>query len=226
MPGQNAAYQHAAAKGLMIMTMEFLSRSVEVFIRINFGQRYFDLLGASGAGLTLFIVFMIAAAQLKGQMQFGNLVLGLYLLAYVVVACCHIYWAKRRKETVHSRYSGMPLLHLLLQEWWPRLAEYHVKMYVEPVAVFLLAIPVAILSPQLSAWLTFSSMCMFVRGQRAWRAAQEKWLDIVDSQIEAQTMGDVIKGVKQPAESKGCEVWGVFSKEQQEILLKQAGNGQ
>ena len=210
------------------MVMEFFSRSVEVFTRTSFGARYFDLLGASGAGLTLFIVTMIAASQLKENMQAGNVILGMYLLAYVIVASVHIWLAKHRKETIHSRYSGEPFLYRYLCKdiAWPRIEEHHVKLYVEPAAVFLLAMPVALLSPQLSLWLTFSSMCMFVRGQRALRASREHYLDIVDARLESERVADVIKGVKQPSESKGVEVWGAFTPQQQEMIFKQPGKGQ
>lgn len=229
MQGQpTAAQQRAMGKALAIMIMEFFSRSVEVFIRKDFGVRYFDLLGATGSGLTLFVVTMIAASQLNENMQFGNAVLGLYLLAYVVTALVHIFLAKRRKEVIHSWYSGEPLLYswILKDIAWPRTEEHHVKLYVEPAAIFLLAIPIAILSPQLSAWLTFSSICMFTRGQRALRASRERYLDLVDAQIEADRMADAIKGIKQPYESKGVEVWGAFTPEQQQLILKQTGQGQ
>lgn len=225
---QNGASYYASSKALVIIIMEFFSRSVEVFIRKDFGVRYFDLLGATGAGLTLFVVLMIAASQLKENMQVGNAILGLYLLAYVITALVHIHLAKRRKRVIHSWYSGEPLLYswILKDIAWPRIEEHHTKLYAEPILVFFLAMPIAVISPQLSIWLTFSSMCMFVRGQRALRASREKYLDMVDAQIEAEAMAEVIKGIKQPYETKGVECWGAFTPEQQEMIFKQTGKGQ
>ena len=222
---QSPVYQHQAPLALAIVIMEFFSRSVEVFIRKDFGVRYFDLLGATGSGLTLFIVTMIAASQLNESMQFGNAILGLYLLAYVIVAIVHICLAKWRKEVLHSLYSGEPFLYICIfkELAWPKLEEHHVKLYVEPLAVFLVSMPVAVLSPPLSAWLLFSSVCMFVRGQRALRASREKYLDLMDAQIEADQMANVIKGAGQPYENKGVECWGAFTPEQQQIILKQSG---
>lgn len=222
---QNGASYYASSKALLVMAMEFFSRSVEVFIRKDFGVRYFDLLGASGSALTLFIVTMIAAVQFKEDTQTGNAILGLYLLAYVVVALIHIQLAKHRKEVIHSWYSGEPLLYswILKHIDFPKIEEHHTKLYAEPILVFLLAYPVVFLSPQLSIWLTFSSICMFVRGQRALRTSRERYLDLVDAQIEADRMADVIKGIKQPCENKGVECWGAFTPEQQQYILKQTG---
>lgn len=223
---QNGGSYYASGKALAMMAVEFLARSVEVFIHKGFGSRYFDLLGASGSALTLFVVTMIAAVQFKDDtMQSGNVILGLYLLAYVVMAVIHIQLAKYRKEIVHSWYSGTPLLYswIFKDMDYPKIYEHQVKLYVEPLAVFLLAMPIAILSPQLSTWLIFSSGAMFIRGQMALRASREKYLDLVDAQIEADTMAEVIKGIKQPCESKGVECWGAFTPEQQQIILKQTG---
>lgn len=225
---QSRASYYASSKALVIIVMEFFSRSVEVFIRKDFGVRYFDMLGASGSALTLFIVVMIAAFQFGEDMQAGNVILGLYLLAYVVMAIIHIQLAKYRKEMIHSWYPGTPLLYswLFKDMAWPKIEEHHCKLYLEPLAVFLVSLPVAVLSPQLSVWLTLSALFMFARGQRALRASREKYLDMVDAQIEADALANVIKGIKQPCEAKGVECWGAFTPEQQDYIFKQTGQGQ
>lgn len=265
---EEAAYSHHTMMVMIQTIMIFFSRSVEAFLRINFGERYFNILGASGSLLTLGAVVVIAFTQLqmdKQSVREDNLFLGLFLLLYVVVVLVHIWvvpWVRGRywpNELVHTRYAGMPVtvyfivvvitslvalclagigyiigieknpdkINDKLIEWFFWLMpESRMKLYLEPLFILVLAGVVALVSKPLAVWLGISGICLAVNGQMLKYEARQHYLDMIDQQLEAQEMANVIKGIQQPADSHGVEVWGAFTPAQQNLLLKGMEDGQ
>ena len=217
---EEAAYTRERKKATAMFVIEFFSRSVEVFLRQRFGERYFNLLGATSSS-TMLVVAIIALLQFEGRVTFGNMVLGLYLIAYVIAAIGHVRQAKRRKEQLKSTYSGAPLVYEWMHAKGIKVQEYQVKQYIEPLLVFSASLIAGIVSSQLALWLFISAFCLFVRMQYQAQKSREKYLDRIDRMLEAEEEADAIRGLKQPNESKGVEVWGAFTPQQQELLLKE-----
>ncbi len=216
---EEAAYRRKQNKAMAMLFIEFFSRSVEVFIREKFGERYFNLLGATSTS-TMLVVAIIAMLQFQGRMTFGSMVLGLYLIAYVIAAVWHVRQAKRRKELVKSTYSGSSLMLKWIRSNGIKIQEYQVKQYAEPLAVAAASFIAGFISYQLSLWLFIAAMSLFVRMQYEAQKSREKYLNRIDQLLDAQEEADAIRGLKQPSESRGVEVWGAFTQEQQALLLK------
>lgn len=226
---EEAAYERARRKAIVSKVMELFTSSVYVFTHINMGVRYFDLLGATGSAATLLTVAILAMIELEGKAQLGSVIMALYLFAYVIAAVFHIRRGQKLIGKIKTTYSGTPWLYALIASVFkdaPPIQEYQVKLYVEPITVFVASFFVGIVSPQLSLWLAFSAVCMFVRGQQAARQAREKYLDMIDEQIEAEEMTAIVRGLKQPAQARGVECWGAFTPQQQELIFKRTGEGQ
>jgi hypothetical protein len=230
--------------GKVVMT--FFSRSAEAFLRVGFGQRYFNVLSAGSSMITLGVALYIACSNLQGVDQtLGNKILGGFLLAYVLLVLVHCWLIRGLIRLIwpdtllHSRYSGFPLLMLpviLFREHCEKGAsdedkevigflfgwinEHHIKLYVEPVVIWLIAVPVAKVSPQLSVWLAMAGISLAVGGQMLRFEAQQRYLDMIDARIESENLAHVIKGERLPVENQGVECWGAFNPKQQEMLLK------
>lgn len=261
---EEASYHHHIMMAMIQTLMLFFCRSVEAFLRVNFGERYFNVLGASGSLLTLGAAVFIAMTQFAGDgyhTRVENELLGVFLLLYVVVVIIHIWvvpWVRgwlRPNELVHTRYAGMPIVVPLLAgtlialvalvpgifgtkedyekrterwcNWFIRaMPESRIKLYLEPLFALVLAGVVALVSKPLAVWLGISGICLTVNGQMLKYEARQHYLDMIDQQLEAQEMANVIKGIQQPADSKGVEVWGAFTPAQQNLLLKGMEDGQ
>jgi hypothetical protein len=230
--------------GKVVMT--FFSRSAEAFLRVGFGERYFNVLSAGSSMITLGVALYIACSNLQGVEQtLGNKILGGFLLAYVLLVLVHcwlIRWLIRLVEPdalIHTRYSGFPLLMIpivmlgnhiyetgsetdkkVFRFFLGWIDEHHIKLYVEPVVIWLIAAPVAWVSPQLSVWLAMAGISLAVGGQMLRFEAKQRYLDMIDARIESENLVHVIKGERFPVENQGVECWGAFTPKQQEMLLK------
>lgn len=176
---------------IVIWVLTAISRSWEVIIRKQMGERYLTWLGLLGS----FAVVMVYASFYPSK---G---FGLYLFLFVGCGLWRrweVWRRKRRHIRWHSRSAGESYLLKPFLSFTGKLRELpavrdnlnldRITMLriVEPAAGFLLAFAVRAIDPTLSTWLLIASGTLFVKNQLIWSQAYDRHLDTVDAQIEAE----------------------------------------
>ncbi len=193
MPQQSQHPQTSQATGrFMGQLLIGLSRStaltVEVFFHRSFGSRYV------GSGLWgLFIIFIFSwffpDENLRPLMWFGATYGVLWLIAVAAV------WIRRwrRKDTVHSLYTGRPFLARLLPGW----KETSVKHF-EALLAILLGYGVHFLNRPLGDYWVFASAVMFLRGYHLAAEHRDRAIAMNDAVVEQQLVGNLFRDMQEP----------------------------
>ncbi len=132
------------------------AKTTIVFLRHDFGERYFNIFDSLGSSVTL-IGFAVVAG-LVFQEKDGGYPLGFFLLCFIVASFVHIQLVKhrnRRGRRWHSRYSGTSYLGFL-----SRRDPFFVQRWIEPYLCFFLGAIVYMLNRPLGVWLAFSGFCI------------------------------------------------------------------
>lgn len=189
--------------GMMIteLVMGFFSQTVEVFLRHDFGERYFSFLGIFGSFVTYGILLFLGLTAAQTQ---GGFFLGAFFLISFVMCLVHhwqIYQRNQKGIAWHSRYAGTPWL----LEALPQASPYVVKRWIEPVLVIGLGFFFSIIEAPLGAWLIFAGLSLAAREQIAASRIRERVLDAIDADIEARQMRAAIIEQKKPQQTEGFE---------------------
>lgn len=210
------------------------AKTVVVFLRWDFGERYFnvsDLLGSTftftiyGAIILLFLATGRggnAVHQYGGGKEQNAAVLGVFLLCFLAMSVFHrliSFVQKLGGRRWHSRYAGTSYLRFLTA--LPLVTSYTVQRYIEPALALLAACVFGLLSPVLGLWLGFAALSLAATGYLQHRRARNRVLDAIDAQIEAEQIGNAIAGNKSAQETEGfvLPVPRYFSPQQRAALL-------
>ncbi len=231
---EEAAYYTQKTRALADLFMMLFARTIEVFLRFNFGERYFNGLSAlASAPLLLGLILILSSflGQRGGARQMDSGLMTGFLALFLFAAGVHVIIAKiqrYRGALLHSRYSGTPWIYWLIHQVKKNLdmplplAEHYIKLWVEPPLALIVGSIVAALTPPLGMWIIVASLCLWMRGLIAAAQAREKLLDMLDQHIEAESLAAAFQGAREPLENRGVEVWGRLTPSEQAAALNLA----
>ena len=170
--------EHTAA--LLHLLCDCLAFTVVVFLRRDFGRRF---IGLQGVGILAPLLWPIVMPAHDPRPMF--LFFALVLLACLVNRLNGLIRRSAIAE-LHSRYSGIPLLRLVLRNW----NEVAVKQVAEPLFVIAVAMALEPLSPQLAAYLAVAAgaLACSVAADRA--AEHRRVQDLHDAFLEQQHLAE------------------------------------
>jgi hypothetical protein len=194
--------------------VEFLAaqfaKTIEVYFRKDFGQRYFGLGNVFGSALTFGLYLFITLFSFIGgslrqtptSKDDDSWILGLFFLGFVALGFLHQFTAwlrQRRGQRWHSRYAGTSHLAFL----WPG-NPYIVQRFIEPAISLIIGLLILnYVNRPLGAWLIFASFCLAATEQINATRARNRILDAIDAQIEAKHLGEAIAGNKDVEDTEG-----------------------
>ena len=194
-------------QALMIILAGWTSISAELFLRINFGERYFNFLRVLIGYLTFrfftgiiwfftalpFIFPRPGGIQRPASLNF----LLLFTLAYWGWAAVQLLWiGYRNREGIvwHSESFGRSILSFMLPWLMPisRLVfgkgnpEFILYRAVEPSIAFIFGWLFTSVDRVIGIWFMFAAVALFIRNNLVFNAQRSRVLDRQDAQIEAQ----------------------------------------
>lgn len=194
-----------AVTQLTMVILSWLSVSLEVFIRRDFGERYLNWLRLflGYLAMELFtliptIIFSLIPFMARNYLpvsayfSYGFLILGVYHQF-------HIWQRNRRGVQWHSQSFGISRLAFLPINDWV------LYRFVEPGGCFLLGFLIRQFDLVTGIWLMTASIALFIKNQMVYAAVRGRFLDIMDSRIESAAMQGLLQG-KSKQESAGFSV--------------------
>lgn len=180
----------------------WMSVTIEVFIRRDFGERYLNLLRVISA-LMLMRTFMglrwlralfldIIPEALRPELA-PAFVFNWFQVAFVAMALLHILFILiRNRQSVlwHSQSFGISFLSFLPVNDWV------LYRYIEPALCFGVGTWLHRYDPLLGGWIQGSSVALFVSNNLVYNSARSRILDIMDSQIEGTYFQKMAAGEK------------------------------
>ena len=179
------------------------AKTIVVFLRWDFGERYFNISDFLGSAFTFLIVagvllFWLAsgsggkAAQQVGSADYSEWVLGIFFLCFFIISLYHrlIAWLQRAtgRRRWHSRYPGTSYLRFLTA--LPFVSTYTVQRFVEPALAIVAGSLIYAFAPPLSAWFIFAGLCLAMTENFAYRRARNRVLDALDAEIEGEHLDE------------------------------------
>jgi len=200
--GQGAVNIFTNIQAVIRVVSGWMSVTVEVFIRRDFGERYLNLLRVLSA-LILMRTFMglywLRSATLSYVPEVlrpdiaPTFVLNWFQVAFVAMALLHILFIfirNRQNVLWHSQSFGMSFLSFLPINDWV------LYRYIEPVVCYGVGYWLHAYDPLLGGWIRWSSMALFLSNNLAYNNSRGRLLDIVDSQIESSFYQKMRSGEK------------------------------
>jgi hypothetical protein len=194
-----------AVTQLTMVILSWLSVSLEVFIRRDFGERYLNwlrlFLGYIAMDLftliptLIFSLIPFMARQylpVSSYFSYGFLILGAYHQF-------RIWQRNRRGIQWHSQSFGISRLAFL------PISDWVLYRFVEPGGCFLVGFLIRQFDPVTGFWLMMASIALFIKNQMVYAALRGRFLDIMDSRIESAAMQGLMQG-KSKRESAGFSV--------------------
>jgi hypothetical protein len=175
------------------------AKTAIVFLRHDFGERYFNVVDSFGASAT-FIGYAFVASIILAEKDDG-FVLALFLLCFVAMSGLHLILANRRSRSGrrwHSRYPGTSFLEFLAPG-----NVFFVQRWIEPFLTIFTGIAIGIINRPLGVWLVFSGICIAATEQMRAQRFRNRLLDMIDSQIETEQLSAAVFEQKQPKETEG-----------------------
>lgn len=199
----DAAVKMAVVSNIAILILGWLSLSLEVFIRREFGERYLGYLRLAFTGFLLAIylgfltLFSSATAYGNAPRSAGSGPLeAVFLLAFMGMAMYHrvrIWRKKRAGVQWHSMSFGVSRLAALpafqtANDW----ALYRAW---EPLAFFVLGTVItAIFHSTIGTWMQVASVALAVKNQLVFAQQYSRILDMIDGRIEAEFFNEAAQG--------------------------------
>jgi len=192
MPGVVAYMQFFT--DLAIILLGWLSVSVEVFLRRDFGERYLSNIRLTLSSIMLVLVgFSGALAWVINQnvsdtpsaaIIADGWIFGILLVAYVGLCLFHR-WQIRRRNRLGIQWYSMSFGSSWIERFvsWD---DWTLCTVVEPLFVFALAVLTFWLGLAATAlWLLVGSIALFLRNQMVYMQNRDRILNLMDSRIEA-----------------------------------------
>lgn len=164
-----------------------LCLSVEVFLHRSFGSAYVSSGVAAFVLMFLFTVF-IPLANPQPMMVFASFYGVLWLFAVLNVLIRRL----RKKEYVHSEYSGRPYLCRLLPSW----KESSVK-HLESLVVLLIAYGIHAVTRTLGDYLLVAGIFVLLRSYGIAVAKRQRAVEMNDAVIEQREVAEAFRQMQQ-----------------------------
>lgn len=205
-------YKNESSFTIFFLTLfQIITGSVEVFIRLQMGERYMTILRAVWM---LFFFAFFAAIMNEFVIAFNTNTMGLFFFASFVLAIIHAINAKKRHSKnveIHSYYNGVPIIGLFLSN---DIKESTIKSIIEPTILFLLGVVLFVVGRYMiyefygiGFYLTCVGIIMFIKGQIEYNLERNRYLDAFDKKIESEVLKGALEG-KDAADNKGFSLPG------------------
>jgi hypothetical protein len=185
---QSAADERTAGLNVLNFVIETWATSVQVFLHVRFGERYF---GLQAAAVLLLIPFYMTCWP-HDDLRLMTLYLPAYLVMCGVARLDMLSRRRRGDVPAHSRYSGCPVF----TKWFGRMSEVTVKTVMEPAILFIIAAMVRSDNRPLGTYLMIGAVCMAVQGQLGLAWMRMRATDMHDSVIEQQEIANQFRGMR------------------------------
>jgi hypothetical protein len=179
---------------LALVILGWLSVSVEVFIRRDFGERYLTWLRLL-LGYMAMDLFTLIPRIIFTFVPFVSInvvpVSSLFFKGFVVLALYHQWriWRRNRKGIAwHSESFGISRLAFL------PVSDWILYRFVEPLLCLVIGLFLRYLDPATGIWLIIASIALFVKNQMVFSAQRGRFLDVIDARIESAAMQGVLQG--------------------------------
>lgn len=170
---------------------DWFAVTLEVFIRRDFGERYFNLVRLYIASWLFGAVTWTGSIFLRGNRWDSLLSFAQFaFLALCVFHYVHIRQRNSRGILWHSRSFGVSHLDGLI----PWFDDWTLYRFIEPALFFALGLPVLLLHRALGAWLLIASVAMFIKNNLTYAQERERLLDIIDAKIDAGFTAAALEG--------------------------------
>lgn len=195
-------------KIILLWVMSIFSLTVEVLLRRNFGERYLPMSAVVTSAVAYLLLILVNRGPgfnvLAGAFSLfprPGLLAWLFLLVFIGAGAWHRYRTFRRNwytgPAWHSYAAGDSWLRPVTAQWRDRLPFVPVmeatQRYIEPAAVVLVGLVLMIVDGFLGGWLVIAGLCLLVKEQLKHQGIRNAYLNLVDSQLEAQAMTELLK---------------------------------
>lgn len=211
------------------------AKTIVVFLRCDFGERYFNVSDLLGSTFTFaiyggIILLVLAtgrggetARHYTGGEESASTVLAVFLGCFLVMSIFHRVVSSVQNisgRRWHSRYAGTSYLRFLTA--LPLVSTYTVQRFVEPAIAIAAGFGVGTVSPLLGVWFVFAGFGLAVTEHLQYTRGRNRILDAIDAEIESSQIAAAIAGDKTASQTEGfvLPVPRYFSKTQRETLMQ------
>ena len=185
----------------IIFILGWVSLSLELCIRRDFGERYLSLIRLILA-MTFIGTFRLLLILIFG-FGIGFTVFG---YAYVIMFFYHRWQIRQRNkrgEEWHSMSFGVsrfqPLIDYLRSTEIPllsKLDDWFLYRFVEPGLFFVIGFITFYIEDGFGAYLIIASLALFIKNQMTYSKEYNQYLDTVDARIEAKYLENALTGTQ------------------------------
>jgi len=207
---------------LSVILINLTTRTVEVFFRHNFGERYLNtltvLLGL--AAVNLFMMPWVLVLVYSGDQDLGTIGMVffagsvLFQAAFVTASIIHIIINRARASSGkrwHSMSDGESWLTSMIKAKEARTADRWVRQIVEPLVCMAAGPLLVLIFPPLAIYLFLTGVLLAFKAAITHARGRAEFLDLVDKQIESQHWAEMLEG-KPPRETEGFVVRGMHAR--------------
>ena len=180
----------------------WLSVSVEVFLRYDFGERYLSWVRLYFSYVTLGWVSLLTFSNRPQPL------LGFAMSLFLILSLVHrgrISYRNRKGIKWYSYNAGISWLDTLVRKYVPFVSEAFMYRFGEPIFLWLISGIFVSIDPIFTRWLFCSSFALALHRQIEYSNQRNAVLDAIDSQIESKIISSIVDGneVESIEESSG-----------------------
>lgn len=194
--------------------LSWMATSWEVFLRRDFGERYFSWLRASLCGLLLVSYLSFFAMVQQSTPRTVVYAVFIWLVGAASLAqLARIWWRTMiERQLWHSMCFGVSWFTVIFQRLnlWalqqPMIRpiaealpvdQWFLYRFIEPAIAIALSLPVLALDPVLGCWMLFAAMSLAVKNMFTYQEMRNQIMDLIDAQIEKVAVPAALAGWSQ-----------------------------
>jgi hypothetical protein len=193
---------------IAMVLLSWLSVTLELFVRFNFGERYLSWLRLF-LGLMIMELTTLVPRMIFAMIPFLGGPTGSFSpLFFRAAICLGIYhqwriWRRNRQGIAwHSNSFGVSRLSFL------PVSDWMLYRFVEPGLCFIAGMLIKFIDPVTGIWVILASVALFVKNQMVFNAQRGRLLDVIDARIESAAMQGALEG-RPKQETAGFSVMSV-----------------
>lgn len=193
---------------IAMVLLSWLSVTLELFVRFNFGERYLSWLRLF-LGLMIMELTTLVPRMLFAMIPFlGGPTESLSPLFLRAAMCLGLYhqwriWRRNRQGIAwHSNSFGVSRLSFL------RVNDWILYRFIEPGLCFIAGLLIKSVDPVTGIWVILASLSLFIKNQMVFNAQRGRLLDVIDARIESAAMQGSLEG-RPKQETAGFSVMAV-----------------
>jgi hypothetical protein len=205
---------------------DLMGRTLIVWLRHDFGERYFSIVGCYSSILT-FVVFFIFAGLVSIVANASSPLLSIYFYLFIVTCIVHQWLIRlrriRKAPHIYSHYAGSSWLY----EWGLIPASHRVtQLYVEPAIGIVGGWFISLIDNPLGTWIMVSGVGLWFSEAMKDSRWRNRVLDVLDEGVLAEGIRKAILEQKDPSETHGIPPIPIVSslpREQQAYIARRMG---